>query len=74
MSFNLAPLTHRPTLARQPCASCGVDTLHKLFKCIHCGTDTSRKADGKPAFGAKLVLGSGRRGRPPKRRSDGRFG
>jgi hypothetical protein len=63
VSMAPAPLTHRPTLSRIPCPICLVDTLHKLWKCIHCGNDsTPPKRVSKPAFGARLVLGRRRKG------------
>jgi hypothetical protein len=63
MSIQVAAFTHRPTLSRMPCPICLLDTLHKCWRCIHCGHDSSPKVVKRPAFGAKLVLGR-RRSKP----------
>lgn len=31
-----------PALARMPCATCGVETLHRGVRCVHCGHSKMR--------------------------------
>jgi hypothetical protein len=57
VTLGIAPLTHRALLSRIDCPSCHLETLHRGYKCLHCGHDhTPGRKPKKPAFGARLVL------------------
>jgi len=59
MSIGVAPLTHHCLLQRAVCSHCHLETLHKGYRCLHCGFDhTPPRKPPRKAFGARLVLGA----------------